>query len=183
MITEIKVYSRLEMQLIANGIKEIPYKEWNLISIYSPTQPPLFLDPEISLYKSLPIDEKLKNMQDKGCKYTLSLAFDDILPKQIEKSDKYVIFNEKHAQKTLDFLDDIHNDKDSAALVIHCHAGISRSGAIAYFASQKYNINFEDPYIYPNSWVLELLCQTNRFVINPFKYDGTLGDKICQKVY
>ena len=84
MITEIKVYSRLEMQLVASGIKEIPYKEWNLISIYSPTTPPLFLDPEISLYKSLPIDSRLKNMQDKGCKYTLSLAFDDVLPKHIE---------------------------------------------------------------------------------------------------
>lgn len=177
MITGIKVYNRFYMNLVARNHAKTPFKVWNLVSIHSPTEDPLFLDPEISLFKDLPIDERLKTMQDQGCQYAISLAFDDILPKH-QEGNKYTLFDDKMAKRTLEFLEKIHSDKDESVLVLHCHAGISRSGAIAYFASQKYKIDFHDPNIYPNRWVLELLCKNSGYTIDPFRYDSYNGDSI-----
>jgi len=53
-------------------------------------------------------------------------------------------------------------------LLVHCDAGISRSGAVATFASNYLNIDFQDEYIKPNPYVLRIL---NNLIWNE-KYQG-----------
>ena len=53
----------------------------------------------------------------------LILSFDDIN----EPIDDYVVPQMSHIKRALDFADKI----DDGSLLIHCHAGISRSSAIA----------------------------------------------------
>lgn len=123
-------------------------KPWYLISIYGSKQKPLIQD-----------DLAFGTL---GCKDILSLQFDDITEQQYREyemeypvaSQKMILFGKEHAERIFDFLDKIQEDEEDVVLAVHCHAGISRSGAIATFAAQKYKIEFYDPYIMPNSWVL-----------------------------
>ena len=151
MINEILIYNRFAMDLVAKGFQKegmgnnsiVKGKPWYLISIYGCKNEPL-------------VQEKL------GCRDILSLQFDDITQRDYNEFEsaypeavkKYILFGKEHAEKILDFLDKINTDEENCALVVHCHAGISRSGAVAVFAAKKYGIVFYDPYIKPNGWVL-----------------------------
>lgn len=151
MIKEILVFSRFAIDLAAKGFHKEAMgensitkgKPWYLISIYGCKNKPLQSD-------------KL------GCKDVLSLQFDDITEEQYKEweceypvqSKKYILFGKEHAEQILDFLDKINAKEDDSVLAVHCHAGISRSGAVATFAAKKYGIEFCDPDIRPNVWVL-----------------------------
>ncbi len=53
--------------------------------------------------------------------------------------DEYTLFNIHHACKIIEFVQNIKDD--IVSLVVHCHAGISRSAAVALFFSEIYGLN------------------------------------------
>jgi len=75
------------------------------------------------------------------------------------------IFNEYKAKKLYDF---IKRNKDKKMAIVHCSAGISRSGAVGTFIFDMYgNENFEEfkrknPRIQPNYYMLKLLNEQKR---------------------
>lgn len=153
MIKEIKVFSRFHMDTIARGFVYPPSDYWYLISIYGQTFTPLIG------FQRFATKESILEM---GCQNYISLQFTDITKEQYEKEpiegrNYWTLFDNKHAEKIITFLDAIHKDPKDAMLVVHCHAGVSRSGAIATFASEYLGVEFYDPYVKPNEWVLKLL--------------------------
>lgn len=66
----------------------------------------------------------------KDHKNVITLKFDDL----IEPLFDYVLFNKDHAKILLEF---IERNKDKK-FIIHCEAGISRSGAIGQFINDTY---------------------------------------------
>ena len=67
--------------------------------------------------------------------------------------------DDEQAMELLDFIDE-HMDKDNC--IIHCAAGISRSGAVGTFICDYTDTNFnsfiqDNPQIHPNPLVLNLL--------------------------
>lgn len=73
-------------------------------------------------------------------------------------------FSDAQANRIVKFLIDIQNDKAEGLLLVNCHAGVSRSGAIITFAAEKFLGNAEiatetNPEICPNITVLEKLAQ------------------------
>jgi len=157
MIKEIKIYSRFHISnfAITGGIN-FPYvgKKWNLVSIYGCG------DEELLTLKN-------KNIfQDMGCENFLSLDFWDITPGWIENSsfeeEDVILFNKDHASQVVSFIDDLQKDDEDSILVAHCHAGISRSGAIGTFACDYCNLDYNafmksNSFIMANPHVLETL--------------------------
>lgn len=99
----------------------------------------------------------------------LRLFFDDIAePTDSEKEcirlGIYKIFDDEQARKVIDFI--IYNDNQntdvSKTYIVHCAAGISRSGAIGEFLSDIYEISWEEfkrmnPKVHPNSHIIKTL--------------------------
>lgn len=101
----------------------------------------------------------------------LNLIFDDISDIEMEDilasnpDSKNILFNREHAQKIIDF---VSNRENVGMCYIHCHAGISRSGAVGTFVNdiageQKYfDFMRDNSGIIPNSYILrELRRQLN----------------------
>jgi len=153
MIKSITVYNRFNIDLIAANLKEIPYKHWNLISISCP---------DTSITKNSLVNEKTKaSLESQGCHRILELQFDDARDDQVEEFLKQgisvTLFTKDQANKIIEFVKEIQGEVAISDLVIHCDAGISRSGAIAEFVSFLYGIPFKDPYTRPNMYVLRTL--------------------------
>lgn len=74
-------------------------------------------------------------------------------------------FDSNNANETIRFLTLISHfakKEENINLIIHCHAGISRSGAIGVFANDFLGLKYEDfkqenPHVLPNSKVLREL--------------------------
>ena len=81
----------------------------------------------------------------------LVLFFDDV------ETEKLGAFSNEQAKKIVDF---IHQDT-SSPLLIHCTAGISRSGAVGLAIAERFGcVEFflsENPDIMPNQFVLQKL--------------------------
>ena len=82
----------------------------------------------------------------------------------------YVLFDRNMARKIADFVDDNH---EASTWIVHCSAGISRSGAVSRWLKDwlkfKYGIdavNVDGKYALPNSYVLSEL---NRMFFQPFE--------------
>ena len=79
--------------------------------------------------------------------------------------DSCNMFNEFKAKKLYEF---IKRNKDKSMAVIHCGAGISRSGAVGTFIHDLYGtVTWEEfkrknPYIHPNEYILKLLREEQR---------------------
>ena len=92
----------------------------------------------------------------------LLLQVDDINIKQvdtIEKEEDLMLFTKEQAQQVIDFFKKMGED---FTLVVHCGAGVSRSGAIAEFARTYFNLNYDDfknnnPHILPNTLIVQKL--------------------------
>lgn len=87
----------------------------------------------------------------------------DQLPEYYIKTikEKFVYFDDKMGLKVINFINKLKN-KDFFNLVIHCSAGISRSGAIGAFATEYLNLDYNEfifynPQIIPNNDVLSIL--------------------------
>lgn len=84
----------------------------------------------------------------------LNIRFDDI--EQTEAG--LLLFNEKHAEELIRFI--LKNLESS--FIVHCTAGISRSGAVGDFIRRLKDIPYQDfvldnPQIQPNMRVLSIL--------------------------
>lgn len=82
----------------------------------------------------------------------------------------YVLFDRNMAREIADFVDDNH---EASTWIVHCSAGISRSGAVSRWLKDwlkfKYGIdavNVDGKYALPNSYVLSEL---NRMFFQPFE--------------
>jgi len=91
----------------------------------------------------------------------INLTFDDVEEDIIKKSA--FAMTENQAKILYEFMIK-HSDKNT--FLIHCTAGISRSGAVGTFIANYFNVDMntfklDNPYILPNSHVSKLL---NRFL-------------------
>lgn len=73
-------------------------------------------------------------------------------------------FTNEQAEELYDF---IKNQKGKSSCIVHCSAGISRSGAIGTFLCDYFNVNWfefkkDNPHIHPNNHVLELLKKVHK---------------------
>lgn len=77
------------------------------------------------------------------------------------KRFKYQGMTEAQADKIVRFLHRWHEDNHRVKLLVHCQAGVSRSGAVAAFARDQFALNVEqfdaDNNIAPNDLMLPML--------------------------
>jgi len=164
MITNVKVLSRDMIENLLKPDAKVEVK-WYLISIYG--QGKLFLTPP-----------NIENLKTKGLINCLSLEFDDLTDKQYNnmsenypiefKRHNFKLFNEDQAREVIKFLD--QSVAEDAILVVHCDAGVSRSGAVGLFATIYLNLNEKDFWknnsVWPNEYVLRVLKSVSGIGIN-----------------
>lgn len=99
-------------------------------------------------------------------KYRLDLNFDDvdapgsftIVTKKGNIELPYITFNEDMARKVLQFAYDLPDTID--IIIVHCHAGVSRSAAVAKFLAEEiYNATFPSKYMLYNKLVYSTLMK------------------------
>ncbi len=93
---------------------------------------------------------------------SITLRFDDIAAGERRSFDWEQAMTQEQAAMLVDFLDEIHEKRGNQQVVVHCTAGVSRSGAIATFCLERYRLfgvrfRVENPNIDPNKYVLRLL--------------------------
>lgn len=106
---------------------------------------------------------------DADSPHVITLLFDDVLPETVGTLDKlggrkFKLFDEDFAQRIIEFLLAINEDPQVETLYVNCGAGIARSGAVVTFVQKLYGLDAErfaadNPYIIPNTWVLQTLQQ------------------------
>lgn len=145
MIEKILVVARREVQAwIDHDFYHLPPEgPWSLISIWNDLA--LMTFPNIA------------KVTERGCNDTLSLEFADLT----HEYEDMKLFNEHHAERIIAFIDKV-NKTDTKTLVVHCAAGICRSGATGLFACRYLKLDEtefrkENPYISPNMLVLQTL--------------------------
>ncbi|MDY0198974.1 MAG: dual specificity protein phosphatase family protein [Tenuifilaceae bacterium] len=88
----------------------------------------------------------------------------DILPLTFEDLDirlnDYLIFNNDDAKQIIDFVEKYENQ--ASTIIVHCHAGISRSAAVAKFIAEKYDLKFNHNYFLYNKLVYKILNEVER---------------------
>lgn len=165
MIKEVKIYNRFNMDVFVHtGGLNFPYTDrpWYLISIHTDDDP-LLTDVNQNVFKEM------------GCRSAISLKFWDITDTdaarisqqhgaQAEKFKKdMVLFSTEQAKTVIGFLSSCNqDDENDGILIVHCDAGVSRSGAVGTFAVDFFNLSYEDfikanPYLRPNYYVLRIL--------------------------
>ena len=156
MIKEIIVLSRLEAELLCYGVGKPPENKWILISICSPKD-------------EMIRNNDVKNQLEKGgCVDWISIIFDDVteeLYKKVKKMRPDVIvklFSEKDAKLIIDFIEKHKDNIEELTLIIHCHAGVSRSGAIGWFACNLLELDKDkflqqNKTLYPNKYILQTI--------------------------
>ncbi|MFO0629290.1 MAG: hypothetical protein U0325_27185 [Polyangiales bacterium] len=91
----------------------------------------------------------------------LALVFDDVEPPAAgEPHARYVYFDDAMAARVVDFVQRAHGDDPARddLLLVNCHAGVSRSGAVAEAARVITGVPWEtfrrqNAQIVPNAWV------------------------------
>lgn len=86
----------------------------------------------------------------------LNLIFDDIAVDEYNK----ILFSDEHAKQIIKFVENI--SKENFQIIIHCAAGISRSGAVGSFLQYYFDTDYEkfkstNIKISPNYHVLSVL--------------------------
>jgi len=155
MVTRILVLSRPDIEVMTNTPKLYLglIGKWNLISIHGSHEK--FLTSEIV--------EKLHKI---GMDCSMSFDFWDITESEVEsleqQGQKYVLFNKTDARRIVGMLQEIKEQEEDSVLIIHCHAGISRSGAVGVFATEFFGYDYrefmlDNPQVAPNSMILRIL--------------------------
>ena len=153
----IKVFSRTTLKTFLEGC--IKHPTWNAMDFdYEyPPKPSLVEDinPDKCLFISInnysgayfEQDEKgleLSPVPDKYKDNTCILHFDDVVEGCISTSHvPYKVFNKNMAKQIVEFLKKKLNDNIDC-IVVHCTAGISRSGAVGTVLNEYYNKFLED---------------------------------------
>jgi len=154
MIKQIKVMNRFGAELIVMGLSPVPtmMPKWALLSINGFDEPFLIEG------------KNMESLEKDGLTMVMSIRFDDILGEDYEKIKpvypKIILFNEDHARKIIEFLNLAERKLEPMLLLIHCNAGVSRSGAVATFASEYIREPLLDENILPNPYILETLRNT-----------------------
>jgi predicted protein tyrosine phosphatase len=121
----------------------------------------------ISIYSNenevLITDKFKEQLENVGCTKTLSLLFEDITDKENENLIGHILFSEDQAKLIIDFLNDLKQERQKI-LLVHCDAGVSRSGAVGIFACRYFKLDenefrIDNTNILPNSYVYDLLYQ------------------------
>lgn len=124
------------------------------------------VDPELlNNFKVISINDPGDPLVFQDDPRVLSLVFHDVEPDQnIEPifGKSCVLFDEDHAEAIIDFLGEC-SPLDN--LLVHCFAGISRSGAVGTFAREMFNVDYDrfrsmNPRIVPNTHILRTLSDT-----------------------
>jgi len=151
-------------QIIDNKIDINDGITWALISIYS-------------MKELISTPQRIQNLKEIKCIDYLNLKFSDI-----EKEKKgEILFNEDHAKKIFELINKVKNKAE--ILIIHCQAGISRSGAVGLFLCRALGLNeglfwLWNPRIYPNNHVLNVLGK-----ISPIDTEYKKNDAGYQRRY
>ena len=146
--------NRFGAEMVLLGVVPVPslIPKWAMISI------------NCSEDKFLAEGKDLNKMERNGLEMLMSIRFDDIKFVEYERikaiHPKIILFNEDHARKVIEFVELAQKRPEPMSLLIHCTAGVSRSGAVAAFISEYLNISFHDENIMPNSHILETLRNT-----------------------
>ena len=79
-----------------------------------------------------------------------------------EEHKDYPRFSREDAKRMFDFIVEKLQDPKVKKFIIHCHAGISRSGAVGEFIQELIGMDYfefhtQHPHILPNGWVKKLL--------------------------
>src|SRR5450830_459435 len=105
-----------------------PWKDWALISISDPCSN----------------RRRIKT----GWGALLSLEFVDVDPVRFKDPHadalSEFVFTEEHARMTVDFVREVA--PYVSGIVVHCHAGVSRSAAVAKWIAGEYRIAFDGKY-------------------------------------
>lgn len=92
-----------------------------------------------------------------GWAAVLRLAFHDVDSAEAG----YAVFKQAHAAAILDFVDSL--PEAITHLVVHCHAGISRSAGVARFLAGRHRLRFPPNYAIYNRLVYSVLsAEQNR---------------------
>jgi predicted protein tyrosine phosphatase len=163
MINKIIVQNRWYANDLVNRKRQAPEGPWHLISICS--------RPE----ENLLIPKNMDVLKECGCKTMVAFAFGDITPEHLspqllERYPWLKLFSELQAKAAYEYVKNIHYNKEQETLLIHCDAGISRSGAIGTWACDYLGLNYFEfqkmnPFIHPNPHVLSLLYKASN--MNP----------------
>ena len=92
----------------------------------------------------------------------IALQFHDIEGNPDDYNPGTVFFNNDMAKKVVKFLAKANEGDSNDLLVVNCHMGISRSGAVVDFARSVFGIDYsswkrQNPQVIPNLMVLSLL--------------------------
>ena len=162
MITNVRVFNRFAMDFTAHMGKDsgFPFigKPWHLVSIHGDSVK-FLTEKNVVALKAL------------GMLGSISLDFWDItddkdcLDGMTREGYKFVLFDKEMAKKVVEFMERRKLETGDHTLVLHCDAGISRSGAVAEFAAEFFGIPSEDfqkanPYLRPNPFVRRLLRES-----------------------
>jgi predicted protein tyrosine phosphatase len=111
----------------------------------------------ISINDTFETDEKPFFAHDK--KNVRVLFFDDVTEDMELAWGTARCFTKEQGIKVIEFLDEI---KDVDTLIVHCAAGVSRSGAVGKFAAEYLGVDYNEfrntnPQIHPNNTVTRIL--------------------------
>lgn len=67
------------------------------------------------------------------------------------------VFRAEHAHAIREFLQRVENNPRMSSLVVHCHAGVSRSAAVGTYAARRNNLAVSSSWSGKNLTVLEVL--------------------------
>jgi len=128
-----------------------PNCKYAVISIYTRSNDIFFIEATINAFKEM------------GMLDQLSLQFWDVDGKDKEKIlaqyPHAVFFDKTHAVKIIDFVQELNKKEEDIGLIVHCDAGISRSGAAGMFITEYLGLDVNYPRI--NSWAC-LVAGTKR---------------------
>jgi len=119
------------------------YKKTAIISINSPNELEGDMEPWFKEDKS----------------NVLRLFFDDVEESFLHKGKMIVPMSIEQGIQVIKFFED---NKDKESLIVHCAAGVSRSGAVGTFAAEYFNIDMDsfratNRFISPNAKVMTIL--------------------------
>jgi len=131
---------------------------WALISVYSSPKEQLIGSEEEKVLKGI------------GCEKVLNLCVGDYDHSHMEVIKKIgkeeFVFSEEHAKNVIDFVKSFDEEHQLQSyltmLVVHCDAGVSRSGAIGlwacrYLGCDEKEFRRDNPFIHPNTLIYETL--------------------------
>ena len=145
MIDSIRYTGIHQARQYINNLDEVELKRTALISVREPT-----------CNVEFPYDKIDKS---------LILRFDDADSQPVDVLGignvyvDFVLFDKSMANSILKFADELNNSETHYDLLIHCHAGISRSAAIQMALCQKYNRVYDSKYTLYNKLVYNTLMK------------------------